>query len=168
MSVTTELATLSEEFFVLQNTLDPLSATLLGISGYDHLLPDPSRAGSARGVEKLRDLEDRLAQLNLESMSEDERVNAAVLARLAWGMRVDLEEGIWESDASSESYASPHSMVFMCVPSASIVDDASARAYLTRLSGLAAYFDAITERFARRRMTDDCPLALALLAPSIS
>ena len=82
-------------------------------------------------------------------MSEDERVNAAVLARLAWGMRVDLEEGIWESDASAESYASPHSMVFMCVPAASVVDDASVAAYLTRLSGLAAYFDAITERFSQ-------------------
>jgi uncharacterized protein (DUF885 family) len=148
VSVSDKLAALSEEFFVLQNTLDPLSATLLGISGYDHLLPDPSRGGSARGVEKLLDLENRLGDLNVEDMSEDERVNAAVLARLAWGMRVDLEEGIWESDASSESYSSPHSMVFMCVPSATIVDEESANAYLTRLSGLAAYFDAITERFA--------------------
>jgi uncharacterized protein (DUF885 family) len=149
MSVSAELATLSEEFFVLQNTLDPLSATLLGITGYDDLLPDPSRAGSARGVAQLRALEDRVAQLSTDTMSEDERVNAAVLARLAWGMRVDLEEGIWESDASAESYASPHSMVFMCVPAASVVGDASVRAYLTRLSSLAAYFDAITERFAQ-------------------
>jgi len=149
MSVSDELASLSDEFFDLQNTLDPLPATLLGITGYDHLLPDPSRAGSARGVAQLRSLEDRAAQLSTETMSEDERVNAAVLARLAWGMRVDLEEGIWESDASAESYASPHSMVFMCVPAASVVDAASERAYLTRLTGLAAYFDAITERFAQ-------------------
>jgi uncharacterized protein (DUF885 family) len=149
MSVSVDLANLSEEFFVLQNTLDPLPATLLGITGYDDLLPDPSRAGSARGVALLRDLEDRVAQLETAAMNEDERVNAAVLARLAWGMRVDLEEGIWESDASAESYASPHSMVFMCVPAASVVDDESVRAYLTRLSGLAEYFDAITERFAQ-------------------
>jgi uncharacterized protein (DUF885 family) len=149
VSVSDDLANLSDEFFVLQNNLDPLPATLLGITGYDDLLPDSSRAGSARGVAQLRDLEDRVAQLSTETMSEDERVNAAVLERLAWGMRVDLEEGIWESDASAESYASPHSMVFMCVPAASVVDDASVRAYLTRLSGLAAYFDAITERFAQ-------------------
>jgi uncharacterized protein (DUF885 family) len=142
-----ELAQLSEEFFVLQNTLDPLSATLLGINGYDHLLPDPSREGSARGVAALRDLEARVSKVNVDELSEAERVNAAVLARLAWGARIDLEEGIWETDASSESYSSPHSMVFMCVPSASVVDDASRDAYLTRLSGLGAYFDAITERF---------------------
>ena len=149
MSVSDDLANLSDEFFVLQNTLDPLPATLLGITGYDDLLPDPSRAGSARGVAQLRDLEDRVAQLVTDTMSEDERVNAAVLARLAWGMRIDLEEGIWESDASAESYANPHSMVFMCVPAASVVDDTSVRAYLTRLSGLAAYFDALTERFTQ-------------------
>jgi uncharacterized protein (DUF885 family) len=149
MGVSEDLLNLSDEFFVLQNTLDPLPATLLGIIGYDDLLPDPSRAGSARGVAQLRDLEDRVAQLSPEMMSEDERVNAAVLARLAWGMRVDLEEGIWESDASAESYASPHSMVFMCVPAASVIDDASVRAYLTRLSGLATYFDALTERFSQ-------------------
>jgi uncharacterized protein (DUF885 family) len=149
MGVSEDLLNLSDEFFVLQNTLDPLPATLLGITGYDDLLPDPSRAGSARGVAQLRDLEDRVAQLSPEMMSEDERVNAAVLARLAWGMRVDLEEGIWESDASAESYASPHSMVFMCVPAASVIDDASVRAYLTRLSGLATYFDALTERFSQ-------------------
>jgi uncharacterized protein (DUF885 family) len=144
----TDLAALSDEFFDLQNTLDPLSATLLGVVGYDHLLPDPSREGSARGAAQLRDLEARLAALDVTALGESERVNAAVLARLAWGARADLEEGIWETDASSESYSSPHAMVFMCVPSASVVDDASREAYLTRLSGLAAYFDAITDRYA--------------------
>jgi uncharacterized protein (DUF885 family) len=143
----TELERLNDEFFDLQNTLDPLSATLLGIVGYDHLLADPSRAGSANGVAKLRDLEERLGAINENDLSESERVNAAVLARLAWGARVDLEEGIWETDASAESYSSPHAMVFMCVPSASVVDGASAQAYLTRLAGLAVYFDAITERY---------------------
>ncbi len=143
----TELERLNDEFFDLQNTLDPLSATLLGIVGYDHLLADPSRAGSANGVAKLRDLEERLGAINENDLSESERVNAAVLARLAWGARADLEEGIWETDASAESYSSPHAMVFMCVPSASVVDGASAQAYLTRLAGLAVYFDAITERY---------------------
>jgi uncharacterized protein (DUF885 family) len=143
----TELERLSDEFFALQNTLDPLSATLLGIVGYDHLLPDPSRKGGADGAAKLRDLEARLATINVDDLSPSERVNAAVLTRLAWGARADLEEGIWEADASSESYSSPHAMVFMCVPSASVVDEVSKEAYLTRLSGLAAYFDAITERY---------------------
>jgi uncharacterized protein (DUF885 family) len=139
---------LSREFFEVQNTLDPLSATLLGISGYDALLNDPSREGSRLGAERFRAIERRLSELDTDEMSESDQVNAAVLARLAWGARSDLEQGIWEADAAAESYASPHAMVFMCVPAAGVNDSPSADAYLTRLEGLADYFDAVTNRYA--------------------
>jgi uncharacterized protein (DUF885 family) len=142
-----ELARLSDEFFEVQNTVDPLSATLLGISGYDALLPDPSRAGSEEGAKRFRALEDRLGKLDPEEMSDAEQINAAVLARLSWGARTDLEEGIWEADCASESYASPHAMVFMCVPAAGAHGETGVQNYLARLRSLAGYFDAITERY---------------------
>jgi uncharacterized protein (DUF885 family) len=141
------LELLNQEFFEVQNTVDPLSATLLGITGYDALLPDPSRDGAARGAARFQALEDRLGELNLDEMSNADQVNAAVLGRLAWGARTDLEEGIWEADAAAEGYASPHAMVFMCVPAARANDETSARAYLTRLEGLGGYFDALTTRY---------------------
>jgi uncharacterized protein (DUF885 family) len=144
----TELTTLGEEFFHLQNTLDPLGTTLLGIPGYDDLLPDPSREGARRGSTQLREIEERLDHIDRSALSEEEQVDAAVLKRLAWGARTDLEEGIWEADASSEGYASPHAMVFMCVPAVVVSSDSIADHYLTRLSGLGDYFDAITERYA--------------------
>jgi uncharacterized protein (DUF885 family) len=143
-----ELEALSNEFFEAQNTIDPLSATLLGISGYDALLPDPSREGAEEGAARLLAIEGRLAELDTEALSEPDQINAAVLRRLAWGARTDLEEGIWEADAASEGYSSPHAMVFMCVPAAVVNNDDAAEAYLTRLSGLGHYFDAITERYA--------------------
>ena len=143
-----ELAALSNEFFEAQNSIDPLSATLLGISGYDALLPDPSREGAEEGAARLLAIEGRLAELDTEALSEPDQINAAVLRRLAWGARTDLEEGIWEADAASEGYSSPHAMVFMCVPAAVVNNDDAAEAYLTRLSGLGHYFDAITERYA--------------------
>ena len=143
------LEQLNQEFFEVQNTVDPLSATLLGITGYDALLPDPSREGYARAAARFRSLEDRLAELDVNAMSDADQVNAAVLARLSWGARTDLEEGIWEADAAAEGYASPHAMVFMCVPAARANDEASARDYLTRLEGLGDYFDALTERYAQ-------------------
>jgi uncharacterized protein (DUF885 family) len=146
-SIHDALELLSAEFFEVQNTIDPLSATLLGISGYDELLPDPSREGAAKGAAQVRALEGRLAELNVDEMTETDQINAAVLARLAWGLRVDLEEGIWEADAASEGYASPHAMVFMCVPAAGAIDEISAQNYLTRLSGLGDYLDALTERY---------------------
>jgi uncharacterized protein (DUF885 family) len=143
------LVELSDEFFEVQNTLDPLSATLLGITGYDALLSDPSRAGSAAGARQLLDLEVRVGALAREDLSEADSINAAVLARLAWGARTDLEEGIWEKDCGAESYSSPHAMVFMCVPAAGAKDDEGAQDYLARLSGLGPYFDAISERYAQ-------------------
>jgi uncharacterized protein (DUF885 family) len=82
-------------------------------------------------------------------MSDDDQVNAAVLARLSWGARTDLEEGIWEADAAAEGYASPHAMVFMCVPAARAHDETSAQDYLTRLERLGDYFDALTARYAQ-------------------
>ena len=36
------LARLSEEFFEVVHTTDPLNATQLGVSGFDALLPDPA------------------------------------------------------------------------------------------------------------------------------
>jgi uncharacterized protein (DUF885 family) len=148
-STNAALEQLNQEFFEVQNTIDPLSATLLGISGYDDLLPDPSRDGAARGAARFQALEDRLGQLNLDEMTNEDQVNAAVLGRLAWGARTDLEEGIWEADAAAEGYASPHAMVFMCVPAARANDETSAQAYLTRLEGLGGYFDALTTRYAQ-------------------
>jgi uncharacterized protein (DUF885 family) len=143
------LEELSREFFEVQNTLDPLSATLLGISGYDALLSDPSREGARKGAERIAAIERRLNEITSGAeLSESDQINAAVLARLAWGARTDLEQGIWEKDAAAESYASPHAMVFMCVPAAGVNDEQSADAYLTRLAGLADYFDAITARYA--------------------
>jgi uncharacterized protein (DUF885 family) len=143
------LEQLNQDFFEVQNTVDPLSATLLGISGYDELLPDPSRAGAAQGAARYLALEERLGELNVDEMSDADQINAAVLGRLAWGSRTDLEEGIWEADAAAEGYASPHAMVFMCVPAAGVIDERSARAYLTRLEGLGDYFDAITTRYGQ-------------------
>jgi hypothetical protein len=44
-----QLDRLSEEFFDVVHTADPFSATQVGASGFDDLVPDPSRAGrSAR------------------------------------------------------------------------------------------------------------------------
>ncbi len=144
----TELRALGEEFFHIQNTTDPLGTTLLGIPGYDALLPDPSRKGARASAARLRSIEEKLEKIDRSTFSDADRVDAAVLARLAWGARTDLEEGIWETDASSEGYASPHAMVFMCVPAVVVSTDTIAQDYLARLSGLGEYFDTITERYA--------------------
>ena len=140
------LAALSAEFFQLQHSSDPFNATQLGVAGFDHLVPDPSRAGSAATIAALADLEQRLAAIDVAGLNGADRINAAVLARLAWGARSDLEHCLWETSASADAYSSPQAMMFMAVPTVSLVDDAAAANYLTRLAGLPGYLDAIADR----------------------
>jgi len=142
-----ELAQLSEEFFEVQNTSDPFSATQLGAPGFDALVPDPSRQGARADAALFSAIERRLAGIDVAALDEAGEVNHAVLGRLAGAARSDLEHGLWEANASADSYAAPQSMAFMCVPAVVVNDSTSEDAYITRLSGLADFFDAITERF---------------------
>jgi uncharacterized protein (DUF885 family) len=141
------LARLSDEFFEVVHTTDPLNATQLGVSGFDALVPDPSREGSARGARRLAAIEASLDGIDAGLLGEQGRVNHAVLARLAWGARSDLEHGLWEGNASAGSYVSPQAMVFQSVPAALVEDAGAVGAYLQRLRGLAGYFYAVTRRY---------------------
>jgi uncharacterized protein (DUF885 family) len=141
------LARLSDEFFEVVHTTDPLNATQLGVSGFDALLPDPSRDGSARGVQRLAAIEAGLDAIDTGLLGEQDRTNHAVLARLAWGARSDLEHGLWEGNASAGAYVSPQAMVFQAVPAALLDSAGAVEQYLQRLRGLAGYFDAVTRRY---------------------
>src|SRR5215469_17731829 len=141
------LARLSDEFFEAVHTTDPLNATQLGVSGFDALVPDPSRDGSARAARRLAAIETALDAIDPGLLGEKDRTNHAVLARLAWGARSDLEHGLWEGNASAGSYISPQAMVFQSVPAALLDDAGAVDAYLQRLRGLAGYFDAVTSRY---------------------
>jgi uncharacterized protein (DUF885 family) len=141
------LARLSDEFFEVVHATDPLNATQLGVSGFDALLPDPGRDGSARGARRLAAIEAGLDAIDTGLLGEQDRTNHAVLARLAWGARSDLEHGLWEGNASAGAYVSPQAMVFQAVPAALLDSAAAVEQYLQRLRGLAGYFDAVTSRY---------------------
>jgi uncharacterized protein (DUF885 family) len=142
-----ELARLSDEFFQVKHSADPFSATLLGVSDFDGLVPDPSRAGAKTTADKLLGIERRLSDLDPAGLGPADRINHAVLGRLAWAMRADLEHGLWETTASADGYSSPQAMMFMSVPAASITDAAAAGRYVERLSALPAFLDAVMERY---------------------
>jgi len=141
------LARLSEEFFEVVHTTDPLSATQLGVPGFDALVPDPSRDGAARGARRLAAIEARLDAIDASLLGEHDQTNHAVLARLAWGARSDLEHGLWEGNASAGGYVSPQAMVFQSVPTALLADVGAVDGYLQRLRGLGGYLDAVTRRY---------------------
>jgi uncharacterized protein (DUF885 family) len=142
-----ELARLSEEFFQVKHSADPFSATLLGAPGFDGLVPDPSRAGADATAGKLRDIERRLSDIATAGLNQADRVNHAVLGRLAWATRSDLEHALWESTASADGYSSPQAMMFMSVPAVSITDAEAAGRYVERLSALPEFLDAVLDRY---------------------
>lgn len=142
-----QLARIGDEFFEVVHTTDPFNATQLGVSGFDALVPDPSREGAGRSAQRIARIEDRLDAIDTRLLDEKGRVDHAVLGRLAWGARSDLEHGLWEGNASAGGYVSPQAMVFQSVPTAVLNDAAAVGRYLERLRGLSGFFDAITRRY---------------------
>jgi uncharacterized protein (DUF885 family) len=141
------LAGLGDEFFEVVHTADPFNATQLGVSGFDALVPDPSRDGSARTAQRLAGIEQRLGGIDAGLLGDADRTSHAVLAHLAWAARSDLEHGLWEANASAGGYVSPQAMVFQSVPTALLGDADAVGDYLQRLRRLGGYFDAATRRY---------------------
>lgn len=142
-----ELARLSDLFFQVKHSADPFSATLLGVSGFDGLVPDVSREGARTTAAELAGIERRLAAVDPGGLDPAGRVNHAVLGRLAWAMRADLETGLWEATASADGYSSPTGLMFMAVPAMSITGAADADRYLDRLAALPGFLDAVLDRY---------------------
>jgi len=151
-----ELGRLGDDYFQAVHTIDPLSATQLGVTGFDDLLPDPSRDGAARGAARIAAIEQRLAGLDPGLLDQASQVSHAVLGHLARATRSDLEHGLWEANASAKGYISPQALVFQAVPTALLPDEAAAEGYLRRLRGLAGYFDAMVVRY-RQALADGRP-----------
>jgi uncharacterized protein (DUF885 family) len=157
-----ELARLSEAFFQVQHSTDPFTATLLGVTGFDDRVPDPSRAGSAAGAAAIAGIEERLGRIEASGLGEADQINHAVLGALAWGARQDLEHGLWETNASAASYVSPQEMAFQSVGTASPAGPDAADAYLRRLDGLGSYFDAIAQRYREAKQDGRVPTAVGV------
>ncbi len=141
------LAALSDEFFELKHSTDPFSATLLGVAGFDGLVPDPSRAAAAATAKRYADLERRLAEIPVDGLDEADRINHAVLGRLSSATRSDLEHGLWEAGVSAEGYVSPQSMMFMALPTAPMRDEADADTVRQRLAALPEFLDGLLDRY---------------------
>jgi len=157
-----ELGRLGKEFFETVHTIDPFNATLLGASGFDALVPDPSRGGATHGAALIARIERRLNDIDARHLDEPDQINHAVLTHLAWGARSDLEHGLWEANASAGGYVSPQALAFQSVPTA-VLDDADAvQAYLRRLRGLRGYFDAVARRYREAKGDGRVPTGIGV------
>ncbi|MGA2873661.1 MAG: DUF885 domain-containing protein [Candidatus Dormibacteria bacterium] len=158
-----DLARLSEQFFQVMHSSDPFNATLLGVIEFNSLVPDPSRSGARRNAARFASIESALAAIEPGSLDRADRINHAVLSRLAEGARSDLEHGLWETNASAAGYVSPQAMAFQAVPSARLGDGAAVDGYLERLSRLPGYFDAILARYLQAKADGRLPTRVGVL-----
>lgn len=76
------LAELGERYFRIQHEYDPLNATLLGLSDFDHLLGDPSRSASSAASAAFAEVADELETVDPSELDEDGRLDHAVLTVL--------------------------------------------------------------------------------------
>ncbi len=147
-----ELASLNEAFFAHKHGRDPLTATELGLRGFDAALPDLSREGELATASGYRGLRVRIEALlgdeqSLQNLTFDERVNLEVMEALAWSAGMDLEDELWVRNISAGGYVAPQARIFQTVPTAVIVDRTGVDNYLERLSRLPALFATISERY---------------------
>jgi uncharacterized protein (DUF885 family) len=141
------LAALGDDFFQTVHTIDPFSATQLGVAGFDHLVPNPSRDGAADSARRLAAVESRTASIDASLLDAAGQTNLAVLAHLAETARSDLEHGLWEANASAAGYVSPAAMAFQSVPTAVLGDTVAVRGYLERVGELGGFFGRVADRY---------------------
>jgi uncharacterized protein (DUF885 family) len=142
------LAALGDQYFELVYSTDPFTATQLGVSGFDHLVPDPSQAATSAAARRLASIESALAAINPDRLDVAGRTNLATLTHLARAARTDLEQGLWEANAAAAGYVAPAAMAFQSVPTA-VLDSSAARSYLVRVRALGPFFDRVAQRYQR-------------------
>lgn len=141
------LAALGDRFFDASHSTDPFNATVLGVAGFDDLVPDPSRDAADAAARRLGAIEAAAEAIDPAGLDDDDAVDRRVLLSLAGAARGDLEHGVWEANASADGYGCPQGAAFMAVPSVVLADAAAVEGYLRRLGSLGGFFDAVGERY---------------------
>jgi len=124
---------------------NPFAATMYGIPGYDHLLPDDSEAGQqawrAEAEQFLRDATaiDRGQLTVADAVTLDCTTEAAAQEVAVVDLAAD------EYTVTAMHYAGPAALLAVAARTV-LVDQAAAEAYLTRLRGSGDWLDQISER----------------------
>lgn len=143
------LRDLGERCFQAQHAYDPLSATLLGVEGFDHLVIDPSAEADDAATAVFGSILDELDTLDTRSLREDERVDLGVLGAVARGAEGDARHSLWAANISAKTFVSRQALIFQALPVTPAHDRVTAERLLSRIGGLAAMVDALRERFAQ-------------------
>ncbi len=158
----TTLAELGERYFRTQHTYDPYNATLLGITEFDHLAGDPSRAAGEQAAGDFAAIDAELAALDPAVLDEAGQVDHAVLTVLSRGAGRDAHSALWAANASAKGYVSRQGLVFQAVPAMTIADADGADRYEHRLAGVGPFLAALGERYRVEAARGRVPTALGV------
>ncbi|MGM1063448.1 DUF885 domain-containing protein [Saccharothrix sp. Mg75] len=139
---------LADELLTLVLDADPVMATLLGIPGWDHRLPDHSAAGGEALRARAEDVARRAGE------GADDPVTRAVVVQQAHALAHLLGANLVEH-TYAEGLNAPVAVLLGALPLVRPADDGARRAYLTRLAGLPDHLDALAER---QRASDRRPV----------
>ncbi len=134
-------AALAEELLDLTSRLSPLGATVYGLPGYDHLLPDhrPEAEESARSAataiaERARALPD-----------DDDPVTRAVVIQQAEST-VDVLDARSVEYTITDSFFAPAGELLTVLPMTTLATEEQERDYLARLAAIPEFLRTVAER----------------------
>jgi uncharacterized protein (DUF885 family) len=139
------VARLGARYHEVHYAADPIAATVDGVAGYDHELPDPSRAADERVRQDLEAIATDLAEVDPARLDGEDFLSHQTLAWLLRGAVTARRHGLTEV-AVSASVAGVFPALVSVIPAASVATPSAAQAYLDRLAKLGEFFDRLGER----------------------
>ncbi len=135
---------LADELLSLLHDEDPVGASLLGIPGHDHLLPDLSvEADQARGV-AARDIARRATALP-DELDEQDALTRGVVVHLAEAMITRLDARVVEHTLAF-TFTAPAPSLLHSLPLLRPEGDEAERAFLTRLAAVPHHLASAADR----------------------
>jgi uncharacterized protein (DUF885 family) len=127
----------------LQARFDPLNATMLGIQGYDHALPDPSPAAEQAIRDSAQDVADQAAAVAPHCQDV---LTAAVVVQQAHALIDRIDARMVEYTITDNNYVGPVATMLTLVPTVDLRTREACESYLSRLRSVPAYLDAVLDR----------------------
>jgi uncharacterized protein (DUF885 family) len=146
----TEARDLAEQFHERWLHANPFAATMYGIPGYDHLLPDDSeegqqawRAEAGRFLDEAQDI--KRGENGQERLTPADAVTLDCLTQAVAQEVAGIDMAADEHTVTAMQYSGP--AMFLAVAARTVlVDQAAAEGYLTRVRGSGAWLDQVSER----------------------
>jgi len=136
----------------------PFTATMYGIPGYDHLLPDNSAEGQRAWRAEVGQFLTEAAEVDRGQLTPADAVTLDCTEQAAVQEVAVVDAAADEHTVTSMHYAGP--ALFLATAARTVlVDPAAAEAYLTRVRGSAGWLDRLTERLRAGASRGRLPVA---------